>query len=233
PGGHGLGVDELPLEDLAGGGHGQAVTELHDPRVLVRRHVPLAPGEEVRLGDRGTSGQQIFEQVPADPVALGQDVLLGRHVGLPRDRAAQLDELHDVGHDQERGCAVVRPARKARKMARTWAATSSRSWSSRLLAYAGTSAQIASVAAATISSRDACTAAAIRCVPGWDVLSGTTAISPPLSSAPITAWSPTAKDAEIVARPQGSRISDAPGRLPQRPAAVRLPNKTLTPAFNA
>jgi len=32
-------------------------------------------------------------------------VLLGGHVGLPRDRAAQLDELHDLRHDQQRGVA--------------------------------------------------------------------------------------------------------------------------------
>src|SRR5215468_5408147 len=43
---------QLALEDLAGRGHGQGVTELHDPRVLVSRHVLLAPGDQFVLGQR-------------------------------------------------------------------------------------------------------------------------------------------------------------------------------------
>src|SRR5690606_13135871 len=44
---------QLALEDLAGGGHGQLVAELDDPRVLVVRELLLAPGDELVLGDRG------------------------------------------------------------------------------------------------------------------------------------------------------------------------------------
>jgi len=85
------------------------------------------------------------------------------------------------------GRPLLTAARKVTKMARTCAVTSSRNCSSPLAGYAGTSAQIASTAAATMVSSEACTPAAIRGTPGCDGLSdstGTSTFPPPMTRMP-------------------------------------------------
>ena len=174
----------------------------------------------------GVAGQQVLQQVPAHPVAFGQHVLLGRHVGLRRDRAAQLEHLHELRHGRQRDLAghgviagriehalpqrelpdperlekirkrdplrhppggllagdrEIRPLRRAPVGQPHQEGPEHRpDMPGDLIPQPviltgpvrGACSQIASTAAATIPSRDASSAAAIRPAAGWETLSG-------------------------------------------------------------